>query len=85
MAGQLLALAAAYTEAALNQRPQIWQQAQALLQTAAEKIALDDAASQKKPAKSSIQAADCLQTSIEYLKGVGPKRAGDLQNGGFAV
>lgn len=75
VAGQLLALAAAYTEAALNQRPQIWQQAQALLQTAAEKIALDDAASQKKPAKSSIQAADCLQTSIEYLKGVGPKRA----------
>ena len=30
VAEQLLALAAAYTEAALNQRPQIWQQAQAL-------------------------------------------------------
>lgn len=75
-AGQLQQLGAAYAEAALNQRPQIWQQAQALLQTAAANLPADTAAlPQAKPRQSGHQAADCLQTSIEYLKGVGPKRA----------
>ncbi len=69
---ELAALGLAYSEAALNQRPELWQRARALLEAAEQPEALKQSTGsiQQKPS-----AADCLQTSIEYLKGVGPKRA----------
>lgn len=60
-----------YTEAALNQRPLLWRQAKEVWQrqSAVVQAVVVQAAAPR------VLAADCLQTSIEYLKGVGPKRA----------
>lgn len=68
---ELTALGQAYGEAALNQRPELWQQAKALL----EANAPAEPAKQQPKSRPGLGGQDCLQTSIEYLKGVGPKRA----------
>ncbi len=68
---ELAALGQEYTEAALNQRPRLWQQAKEVWQ----RQAVNASPQNVQPAAPRVGAADCLQTSIEYLKGVGPKRA----------
>lgn len=96
---ELERLGETYAEAALRERPELWQQARDQLLGAAQTVAGEAAGdSVKSGSKVSEQAsdseknsggehianrrrasADLLETSIEYVKGVGPKRAALLR------
>lgn len=76
-AEQLAALSAAYAEASILERPALWRQIADLL-SAAEFPA---AAAAEQPAPTSPRGT--LAVSIEYLKGVGPKRAALLRKLGI--
>ena len=71
--GKLMALATAYGEASLAEREKIWSEMVALLQM----VDLPEPSAPSLPEKPPVAKKSTLATttSLQYLKGVGPKRA----------